>query len=65
MDFYYRNEGTIIILIPETDRARQWVKRKVHIESWQSQDHIPIELRYFDNIYRGILSEGMTIERTK
>jgi hypothetical protein len=59
IDFYFVNAGSIILLKPQNDTAREWTKANLNTESWQNTAFgIPIEPRYFDQIYEGIQDEG-------
>jgi hypothetical protein len=60
-DFYYRHEGSIIILFPKTVSAQKWVADKIVLDTWQDPDQISIELPLFDDIVAGILLSGLSI----
>jgi hypothetical protein len=62
-DFVIRNEGSIIILSPISDRARAWVDINLTLETWQDPTAIPIEPRMFEDLADGIVAEGMSIGR--
>lgn len=62
IDFYVRNDFSIILLLPRSAEARRWAEDNIQLESWQNYRSIAIEPRYFDNIYEGITAEGMTIQ---
>ena len=62
-DFYFNNCGTIITLTPQTDKARQWIKQNLQLDSWQDPDQVPIEPRLFDDIHAGIINDSLTIEQ--
>ena len=61
IDFSVTNCQSLIMLYPESKKADQWVNENLQIEDWQSKKQIAIELRYFDDIYEGIINEGMTL----
>ena len=61
-DFHIRNEGTIVFLLPESERAEQWISNNIPLESWQDKNNIPIESRMFEEIHKAIISEGLLIE---
>lgn len=62
-DFYYRNEGSIILLIPNTEDSREWINENLCLESWQKQgNNIAIEPRSFEIIEEGIENDGLLIE---
>jgi hypothetical protein len=60
-DFTYRNRISIIELIPETARARQWTAKNIKLFVWQDASRIAVEPRYFEPIQAGIIEAGMTI----
>lgn len=62
IDFFVINAFTVILLMPQTDQAKEWVNENLQVQDWQNKKQIAIEPRYFDDIYEGILNEGMTIE---
>lgn len=64
IDFYFVDEGSIILLKPQNDNAKQWTKENMQLEGWQNTTFgIPIEPRYFEQIYEGIRKEGFEIEQ--
>jgi len=62
-DFLYRDEGSIILLLPQSETARSWAGENLHTEPWQEDEYIAIEPRYFTPILEGIEAGGMLIER--
>jgi hypothetical protein len=62
IDFYAKNEGSIILLYPESDNAKQFCEFNIQLDNWQNKNMIAIEPRYFDDIYMAIQNEGMTIK---
>jgi hypothetical protein len=59
-DFYYQNGGTIILLIPNTNDAEEWINENLYLESWQRLGkNVPIEWRYFDAIAEGAERDGL------
>jgi hypothetical protein len=62
-DFYYRNEGSIILLIPNTEDSQEWINENLYLESWQKQgNNIAVEPRSFEIIEEGIENDGLLIE---
>jgi hypothetical protein len=62
-DFYYRNEGSIILLIPNTEGSQEWINENLCLESWQKQgNNIAVEPRSFEIIEEGIENDGLLIE---
>jgi hypothetical protein len=63
-DFYYKNEGSVIALLPQTAEAYKWSEKNINKGSCQNPDCILIELRYFQDIGEGIKNDGLTIEKS-
>ena len=62
-DFYYRNEGSIILLMPNTEDSQDWVNENLWVEPWQKQgNNIAVEPRSFLIIEEGIENDGLLIE---
>lgn len=62
-DFYYRNEGGIILLMPNTEDSQDWINENLCLESWQKQgNNIAVDLRSFLIIEEGIENDGLLIE---
>jgi len=62
-DFYYRDEGSIVLLIPQNETARAWTREKLQDTPRQDPGYIAIEPRYFEPILEGIDTGGMVIKR--
>jgi len=62
VDFYVRNEFSIIMLLPESERAKDWINDNISLDDWQNKANIAIEPRYFDDIFQALQNEGMTLE---
>ena len=62
-DFLYRDEGSIILLLPQNETAQDWTRESLQVDTWQDKRAIAIEPRYFTDILEGIQAEGMVIER--
>lgn len=61
-DFNFRNEGTIILLIPVSDQAKDWTAQNLQAEAWQKLgDGIAIYPRMFQDILDGINAAGFKI----
>lgn len=60
-DFSYRNEGSIVLLKPISEAAREWVADHLPDDAQWFGGSIVIEPRYFDPIAGGIESDGMSI----
>lgn len=62
-DFLYRNDDSIITLLPQTDKAKKWTSENIPLELYQDEEQVCIELRFFSAISNTITSDGLTIER--
>jgi hypothetical protein len=60
-DFYFRNEGSILMILPVSQDAKTWTTDHVHLEDWQNPNHFAVEPRYFDDLAEGITSDGLTL----
>jgi len=62
VDFYVRNEFSIILLMPESQEARRWVEENLSLEDWQKSNYIAIEPRMFQDIYEALINEGFILK---
>lgn len=62
-DFHYRDNGTIITLIPLNAKAKDWIKSNLQIEIWQDVECLPIDHRMFYPILDEIITEGFITEK--
>lgn len=58
-DFSVRDHGSIIVLTPQTDAAREWVGENIDTDAWMGG--VCIERRFFGNIYEGLTADGLSI----
>lgn len=63
MDFKVRDEGSLVLLTPETDEAKVWADEHIGQDNgyqpyWPT---VVIEHRYADAILEGIELDGLTI----
>jgi len=61
-DFTVCDEGTIVLLTPETEAAKEWVKTNLPDDAMTFGNGIAIEHRYADDILTGIVDDGLTVE---
>ena len=63
-DFVLHNEGSIVLLEPETDEAKAWAEE--HIDQDNSYQPlwptVLLEPRYVQDILEGIKEIGLTVE---
>lgn len=62
-DFLYRDEGSIILLLPQSETAEDWTRENIQREPGEDDTYTAIEPRYFTDILEGIEAGGMLIER--
>ena len=43
IDFLFSDQGTIILMMPKTELAKEFVENYIEIDTWQSKDNIAIE----------------------
>lgn len=60
-DFFIANHGSVVILTPMTDNAREWVDERIPVDALGFGRGICIEPRYLDDIIDGITGDGLTI----
>lgn len=60
-DFAVRNEGSIQLLVPNTDAAREWVSQHISEDAQRFCGGIVVESRYIDDIVQGIQGDGLTV----
>lgn len=60
LDFQADNHGSIIMLTPETDAARDWCADNLPDDAQMFGNAFAIEPRYFGDIAAGLLADGLT-----
>jgi hypothetical protein len=61
-DVLVRNEGTVFIFCPLTERAKLWFNANVASESWQWFGNVlVVEHRYAWRLSEGLSSEGFVL----
>ena len=60
-DFTVAGHGPIIILRPRSPEARDWVDEHLPADAQWFAYGVVIERRYFEDIYDGIVGDGLTI----
>jgi hypothetical protein len=62
-DFTAIDQGSIVMLRPNTDAAREWLDENVESESWQWQGpFLCMDARMAQPLIEGIEAEGFTGE---
>lgn len=60
-DFIVQDHGSIIILEPQTTAAKAWADERFPEDAQNWANGTVIERRFFEPIYDGIISDGLTI----
>ena len=64
IDFEITNEGTVVMVKPLTDEAKEWVDENVHTEGWQWMcGAFACAHRMAGDLISGIEAEGFTLLR--
>jgi hypothetical protein len=62
-DFYYRNEGSVILLMPNTEDSQEWINENLQVQPWQRLgNNIAVDHRSFTLIEEVIENDGLLIE---
>lgn len=61
MDFTLENHGTIFLLQPHSEEAKQWIKDHLPDDAQTFGPSTCIEHRYIADIVNGISADGLTI----
>lgn len=61
MDFNLTDHGSIVVLRPMNDEAREWIDFNVDPDAQWFGRGVVIEHRYVNDIVEGIVSDGLTI----
>ena len=62
LNFGGQDSGSIILLQPQTDNARNWMEEHLPQDAQYFGDSVVIERRYFADILRGLTNNGLTFE---
>jgi hypothetical protein len=61
-DVLVRNEGTVFVFCPLTDRAKDWLEENVESESWQwFGNALVVEHRHAWGLGQGMIDAGLVI----
>jgi len=62
-DFKWFNDGSIVVLTPQSDEAEAWLDDNVMTpETMRWGRGIVVELRYINDLITGITADGFTVE---
>jgi hypothetical protein len=62
VDFFVKICHSIIMLYPETKKAKDWVNDNISLDDWQTEEQIAIEPRMFIDIYDALIAEEMILK---
>ncbi len=63
LDVRFRDEGSIVMVEPLTEAAKEWVRENVPLESWQwLGSRFCCEPRMVKNLMNGMVEGGLNIE---
>jgi len=64
-DVEVKNEGSVVLLIPMSDRGKDWIDENLQLESWQWYGNAAaVEARYADPIVDGMMDDGLEVKGT-
>lgn len=62
-DFLLQDGGSIVLLYPQNNDAKAWIKHNLSLNDWQNPCRIAIEPRYIEDIVCGVRGDGLRIEQ--
>jgi hypothetical protein len=60
-DFLVQNEGSIFLLHPLTESARDWVHKNLSEDRMTFGDAVVVEHRYIAHVVRGARADGLVL----
>lgn len=60
-DFSVSYHGSISIIRPLTERAKDWVREYIPADAQRWAGGIAVEHRYVDGVVTGIINDGLTV----
>jgi hypothetical protein len=62
VDFYFSDQGSLIMLTPMSKEAETWTNENIYYESWQMfGDAIAVDPRIFEDLFEGIVENHFRI----
>lgn len=62
IDIRVQNHGSVVLLVPESDAAREWLTDNCNTEPWQwFRGGLAIERCYADNIIEAAQCDGLEV----
>lgn len=63
MDFIVSNHGSVIMVTPVTQDAKDWTTENVQLESWQWMGAaFAVDQHCIDNLIDGIRADGLNVQ---
>lgn len=62
-DFIFSCHGTVTLLYPATEAARDWIAEHIPEDAQRLGEAVAIEPRYAGDILEGAMNDGLTIEQ--
>lgn len=62
MDFIVENHGSIFLLRPLSEAAREWATKHIPEDAQNWGDAVVVEHRYIGDIVAGIQADGLTVQ---
>ena len=60
-DFVVNDQGSIVLLLPNSDAAREWLADNIADDAMYFGRSLVIEHRYADDVLAGIVADGLEI----
>lgn len=61
MDIKIVGSGSLYMVYPQTEAAKEWVEENVEVPEYGSVDSFSVEHRYIEDLTIGMLNEGFTV----
>lgn len=60
-DFVLNDQGSIVLLLPNSDAAREWLDDNIGEDAQYFGRSLVVEHRFADDIIDGIMAEGLIV----
>src|ERR1700677_2636013 len=61
-DILAQNEGSIVLLIPNSNEGKAWIEENLQLESWQWHGGgAVVEWRYAPDMVHGMIDDGLEV----
>jgi hypothetical protein len=62
-DFTIHNDGSIFMVTPNTQFAKDWVTENISLEPWQwLGNSFSVEYHYIAELVQGMVNDGFSVE---